>query len=259
MVSGQRSLNSAQNTIQLLLNSLNNHNMTQLLANLITNRQNTTESTTISPKTTTPLTTTTSQENQTLESNSTTNSLTTLAMNTTEMNTTETTTSENTTNTTTTDAIDITQEASAAPIVFPSTTQTITTTAQIMTTTTKISSQKPTNTSSAAPIVLRTTKTPFPQRSSTTTSPSSGVTSNTSNIIVTTARNLYPQDVGYSCPSPVNGCRGPTDCLYKFPGDCTKFFHCSAGGQAFIMDCPIGTQWNDIKRICDWPINAHCN
>ncbi|CAG2177682.1 unnamed protein product, partial [Oppiella nova] len=62
-------------------------------------------------------------------------------------------------------------------------------------------------------------------------------------------RNLYPQDVGFSCPSPVNGCRGPTDCLYKFPGDCTKFFHCSAGGQAFIMDCPIGTQWNDIKRI----------
>ena len=90
------------------------------------------------------------------------------------------------------------------------------------------------------------------------TETSGALTSQSSNIEGSTLANMYPQAVRYSCPQAVNGCSGPKSCLYKNP-DCSKFFHCNDGGQAFIMDCPIGLQWNDEQKICDNPENANCS
>ncbi|XP_054167164.1 uncharacterized protein LOC128964559 [Oppia nitens] len=82
----------------------------------------------------------------------------------------------------------------------------------------------------------------------------------TTTLPTTTLPNMYPQDVGHRCPpTPVNGCNGPKDCLYVFPGDCTKYYQCNDGGQAFIMNCPIGTEWSDRSKICDFPYYANCS
>ena len=58
------------------------------------------------------------------------------------------------------------------------------------------------------------------------------------------------------CPS---GC-GPDnkDVFLPFPGDCTRYYHCS-GGAACEMNCPGGLHWNVAKDICDYPENANCN
>jgi hypothetical protein len=79
----------------------------------------------------------------------------------------------------------------------------------------------------------------------------------TSESLSSTLENLYPQDLSYTCPPPVNGCRGPKDCLYKNP-DCTKYYQCNDGSQAFVRDCPLGTEWNDSQKICDFPQKANC-
>lgn len=42
-----------------------------------------------------------------------------------------------------------------------------------------------------------------------------------------------------------------------YPGSCTKFFMCDRGLEV-EKECGPGTNWNDNKKICDWPANAGC-
>ncbi|CAG2117027.1 unnamed protein product, partial [Medioppia subpectinata] len=57
-------------------------------------------------------------------------------------------------------------------------------------------------------------------------------------------------------------CAKPTDCLYPFVGDCSKFIQCTVdpdgSGWPTLLPCPAGFEWNDNKKICDWPISSTC-
>ena len=65
---------------------------------------------------------------------------------------------------------------------------------------------------------------------------------------------------GYRCPSEdiAFGCRGPKECLYPNPDNCSSFIQCTDGGLAYVMPCAHGTQWNDHKKWCDWPKHSTC-
>ena len=57
---------------------------------------------------------------------------------------------------------------------------------------------------------------------------------------------------GYTCPREdieITGCKGPTDCLYPNPKDCSRFIQCNDAGIAYDMPCaPGGLHWNEIGR-----------
>lgn len=58
-------------------------------------------------------------------------------------------------------------------------------------------------------------------------------------------------------------CTGPMDCLYPFPGDCSKFYVCEVDeptrkGVPTERDCPSSFEWNDNIKRCDYPENSDC-
>lgn len=50
-------------------------------------------------------------------------------------------------------------------------------------------------------------------------------------------------------------CEGSTH--VPFPGDCEKFLLCNHN-QLQEGNCAPGLHWNQVQKICDWPLNAHC-
>lgn len=58
-------------------------------------------------------------------------------------------------------------------------------------------------------------------------------------------------------------CLGPKDCLYTNPNSCSTFIQCTVNpggltGTPVVMPCPVGLEWNDNKKECDWPQNSTC-
>jgi hypothetical protein len=72
----------------------------------------------------------------------------------------------------------------------------------------------------------------------------------------------FPIINGYPCPQEdieSTQCRGPKDCLYPHPEDCSRFVQCNAAALAYDMPCPPGNlHWNDHTKECDYPQNAGC-
>lgn len=66
--------------------------------------------------------------------------------------------------------------------------------------------------------------------------------------------------INFECPEEdiAGGCKGPKDCLYPHPSDCGLFIQCNDAGVAYEMPCPAGLQWNDNKKICDYPHQSTC-
>ena len=57
------------------------------------------------------------------------------------------------------------------------------------------------------------------------------------------------------------GCLGLKDCLYPNPNNCNTFIKCLATsdkGTAVVIPCPIGLQWNDNKKQCEYPEESTC-
>ena len=59
-------------------------------------------------------------------------------------------------------------------------------------------------------------------------------------------------------------CKGPKDCLYPNSENCNSFIQCTVNadnktGTPVVMPCPSGLEWNDNKKVCDWPVNSTCN
>ncbi|CAO3608999.1 unnamed protein product [Cunninghamella echinulata] len=60
------------------------------------------------------------------------------------------------------------------------------------------------------------------------------------------------------------GCLGPNDCTYPHPDRCDQFIVCEVNadgvtGRPIIRDCPSGLEWNDNKKVCDWPSESTCS
>ncbi|XP_056636318.1 probable chitinase 10 [Diorhabda sublineata] len=56
-------------------------------------------------------------------------------------------------------------------------------------------------------------------------------------------------------PQPHSKCEGNS--FAPLIGSCTQFMHCQ-WNKYEIMQCAPGLHWNNEKKICDWPLNAHC-
>ncbi|EDO35848.1 predicted protein, partial [Nematostella vectensis] len=41
------------------------------------------------------------------------------------------------------------------------------------------------------------------------------------------------------------------------PENCKMYITCS-NGITYERQCPAGLNWNDAKKLCDWPKNAPC-
>lgn len=50
------------------------------------------------------------------------------------------------------------------------------------------------------------------------------------------------------CPPDFSG-------LLPHPDTCDKFLQC-ANGITYVMDCGIGTVFNPVTTVCDWPYNV---
>jgi len=76
----------------------------------------------------------------------------------------------------------------------------------------------------------------------------------------TSTRSTSTPIPDYKCPAEdiARGCKGPKDCLYTNPASCDSFIQCTAAGLAYAMSCPLGLQWNDNEKICDWPPQSTC-
>ncbi|XP_076031313.1 zinc metalloproteinase nas-14-like isoform X2 [Oratosquilla oratoria] len=68
-------------------------------------------------------------------------------------------------------------------------------------------------------------------------------------------KQLYSCDV---CKPPESSVALPTDGkMFNFPGDCTKYIHCS-NHYAYVQDCPSNLHFNKQRQICDYPRAAAC-
>jgi hypothetical protein len=72
-------------------------------------------------------------------------------------------------------------------------------------------------------------------------------------------------DNGFQCPRDDitnTGCKGPKDCLYPNPANCNSFIQCvpqpDGSGKPQVMPCPVGLEWNDNKKECDWSQDSTC-
>lgn len=59
------------------------------------------------------------------------------------------------------------------------------------------------------------------------------------------------------------GCKGPKDCIYPDPDNCSTYIACvptDEAGNAYaqVMPCPAGLEWNDGKKWCDYPAQSTC-
>ncbi|CAG2180168.1 unnamed protein product, partial [Oppiella nova] len=65
---------------------------------------------------------------------------------------------------------------------------------------------------------------------------------------------------GHTCPEHDmrRGCRGPTDCLYANPNDCSRYIQCNDAGLAYDMPCPSGLHYSTRSKACDSPHLAGC-
>ena len=48
----------------------------------------------------------------------------------------------------------------------------------------------------------------------------------------------------------INPCENLPPGFYKHPNNCEKFSMC-VKGTFYEYDCPQGTKWNDLIRVCD--------
>jgi len=99
-------------------------------------------------------------------------------------------------------------------------------------------------------------RTPSPPTTTTTTTKNPTTTATTT----TTTSSPNTPIPGYNCPAEdvAGGCKGPKDCLYPNPSNCSTFIQCTAAGLAYVMPCPSGLEWNDNEKICDWPTQSTC-
>ncbi|XP_048587237.1 von Willebrand factor A domain-containing protein 7 [Nematostella vectensis] len=64
--------------------------------------------------------------------------------------------------------------------------------------------------------------------------------------------------VGTPAPSVVNSfCKKRANGYYAHPENCKMYITCS-NGITYERQCPAGLNWNDAKKLCDWPKNAPC-
>jgi len=110
-----------------------------------------------------------------------------------------------------------------------------------------------------SPSTTTTTTTQRPTTTTTTSTTTQRPTTTTTTTTTTTSRPNTPIS-GYECPAGdiAGGCKGPKDCLYPNPSNCSTFIQCTAAGLAYVMPCPSGLQWNDDEKICDWPSQSTC-
>ncbi len=68
----------------------------------------------------------------------------------------------------------------------------------------------------------------------------------------------------FVCPTEdiSRGCKGSTDCLYPNPKSCNTFIHCipnpDGSGTPVVKTCQSGHEWNNMKKVCDWPQFSTC-
>jgi hypothetical protein len=64
----------------------------------------------------------------------------------------------------------------------------------------------------------------------------------------------------YKCPEKdiEKGCKGPKDCHYSHPSNCSSFVHCDSYGNAYRMPCPSDLEWNDEDKECVDPKKSTC-
>jgi hypothetical protein len=74
--------------------------------------------------------------------------------------------------------------------------------------------------------------------------------STTPNVIVGGGEGTTAAPVG-TCPD------GASTDPYPDPDDCSKFYQCS-NGLKYRKNCPAGTAFNPILKVCDWTAVAGC-
>ncbi|KAB8225114.1 hypothetical protein BDV33DRAFT_198957 [Aspergillus novoparasiticus] len=66
----------------------------------------------------------------------------------------------------------------------------------------------------------------------------------------------FPCDLGEIADT---GCKGPKDCLYPHPSDCSRFVQCNEERIAYDMPCAPGDlEWDDATKECTYPELANC-
>ena len=69
-------------------------------------------------------------------------------------------------------------------------------------------------------------------------------------------KNNYPRNFVIVFLKQIKACTATVD-LSGVTGDCTKFLRCIYG-TFYEMSCPPGTNFDYIRKVCDFPASATC-